>query len=37
VRMRLQQIAAEKGLALFTGQSAHAPDPEGPARRTNAQ
>jgi hypothetical protein len=30
VRLRLRQIAGAKGLALFTGQSAHAPGPEGP-------
>jgi hypothetical protein len=30
VRLRLRQIAAEKGLALFTGQSGHAPGPKGP-------
>jgi hypothetical protein len=30
VRLRLRQIAADKGLALQTAQSAHAPGPEGP-------
>jgi hypothetical protein len=37
VRLRLRQIAGGKGLALFTGQSAHAPGPEGPEGEVNGQ
>jgi hypothetical protein len=37
VRLRLRQIAAEKGLALFTGQSGHAPAPEGSKGESDAE